>query len=89
MNKKVLTAVGSIALLFATQFAYAEDSDSERGQGGGRQGPPPEAFTACEGKSVGDSSEFEGRNGEAITGTCEEGRDGELILRPDNPPERR
>ena len=28
-------------------------------QGRGQQGPPPEAYTACEGKLEGDTAEFE------------------------------
>lgn len=51
-------------------------------------GPPPEAFTACEGKTAGAEVTFSGRNGESITATCEE-RDGELVAVPaDAPPPR-
>ena len=74
---KIKIILSSLCLLSISHLALAED----------RKGPPPEATEACEGKSEGDSAEFEGRNGDAITGTCEE-RDGTLILRPDNPPER-
>jgi hypothetical protein len=49
------------------------------------QGPPPEAYTACEGLSAGDTAEFESPHGDTITGTCEEEGD-RLVLRPDNPP---
>lgn len=49
------------------------------------QGPPPEAYTACEGLSAGDTAEFESPRGDIITGTCEEEGD-RLVLRPDNPP---
>lgn len=87
MNKKVLTAAASIALMFAAQTAYASE-EGGRGQGGDRKGPPPEAFTACEGKSVGDTSSFEGRNGETLSGTCEETPDGQMVLHPDNAPQR-
>lgn len=48
-------------------------------------GPPPEAYTVCEGKSVGDTAEFESPRGDTVTGTCEEDGD-RLVLRPDNPP---
>jgi hypothetical protein len=48
-------------------------------------GPPPEAYTACEGKSVGDTAEFESPHGDTLTGKCEEDGD-RLVLRPDNPP---
>jgi hypothetical protein len=51
------------------------------------QGPPPEAISACEGKSVGDSVEFTGRRGEAVKATCKK-IDGKLAAVPDNMPER-
>ena len=53
--------------------------------GGRRQGPPPEAYTACEGKAVGDKAEFVSPRGDTVTGTCEEEGD-RLVLRPVNPP---
>lgn len=51
-------------------------------EGGRRHGPPPEAYTACEGKNAGDSAQFESPHGETVTGTCKEER-GRLVLRPD------
>ena len=75
MKTKIL--LSAVALLLTTHMAQAND----------RRGPPPEAFEACEGKSEGDSAEFEGRDGEAIPGVCEE-RDGTMVLRPNNPPSR-
>ncbi|WP_413698739.1 hypothetical protein ACLKMH_14130 [Psychromonas sp. KJ10-10] len=71
----------SVALLLTSQFTFANQQGPS-----GNPGPPPEATTACEDKSEGDSAEFEGRDGEIITGTCED-RNGTLILRPDNPPQ--
>ncbi len=62
--------------------AFAQD------RGGRRQGPPPEAYAACEGKSAGDKAEFERPRGDTVTGTCVQQGD-RLFLRPDNPPERR
>ena len=50
-----------------------------------RPGPPPEAYTACEGKSAGDAAEFQSPRGDTVTGTCEQEGD-RLVLRPDNPP---
>ncbi len=50
--------------------------------GGGHHGPPPEAYTACEGKGSGDQAELIGRHGETVTGTCEQEGD-RLVLRPD------
>ncbi|WP_319575656.1 hypothetical protein [uncultured Desulfobacter sp.] len=50
-----------------------------------RAKPPQEAFTACEGKSEGDTALFEASNGETITGTCRQDRNGDrLLLIPDN-----
>lgn len=47
------------------------------------QKPPIEAYTACEGKSEGETAEFENQNGDTVTGTCvQEGE--RLVLRPDN-----
>lgn len=63
------------------------DTAYARGSGRGHHGPPPEAYTACEGKSEGDTAEFESPHGDTVTGTCEQDRDGDrLVLRPDNPP---
>jgi len=48
-------------------------------------GPPPEAYTACEGKAAGDKAEFANPHGDTVTGTCK--KQGErLFLVPDNPP---
>ncbi|MCP4623793.1 MAG: hypothetical protein GY850_09715 [bacterium] len=33
-----------------------------------RQGPPPKAYTACEGKNIGDEAQFISPRGEAVTG---------------------
>jgi hypothetical protein len=82
MKTIAATLFAFLALLLASQNIFA---DSNQQDSSNRQGPPPEATTACEGKSAGDSAEFEGRNGDSITGTCEE-MNGQLILRPDNPP---
>ena len=59
--------------------ASAQQSDRRR------HGPPPEAYTACEDKSEGDSAEFVSPRGDTVTGTCEYEGD-RLVLRPDNPP---
>ena len=75
MKKTTITLVATLALLTVSQLAMAKGPS-------GRRGPPPEAFTACEGKSAGDTAEFSGRNGESVAGTCEE-RNGKLVLRPE------
>ncbi len=74
-----------MAGMLVTANAFGDESSSGE-QGRRRQGPPPEAFTACEGKSAGDTAEFVSPHGDTVTGTCEE-RNGRLVLHPDNPPE--
>ncbi len=59
--------------------------DNPEGKSGSKRvGPPPEAYNACEGKKVGDASQFVNPRGETVSGICKE-RDGKLILRPDRP----
>jgi hypothetical protein len=83
MKKRSIPLFTTIALLIASQYALASSNQQSSSN---RQGPPQEAFTACEGKSAGDSASFEGRNGDTIEGTCEE-MNGQMILRPTNPPQ--
>ena len=47
--------------------------------------PPPEAYTACEGKHPGEKARFTGPRGNTVSGTCEQQGDGRLLLRPDHP----
>jgi hypothetical protein len=69
----VLLAICAITHVFVS-VAFSQEREIRR------QGPPPEAYEACEGKNVGDEAEFV----KTVTGTCEE--EGEkLVLRPDNP----
>lgn len=64
-------------------FAFSQGSNANNEQQPSeRRGPPPAAFTACEGKIAGDQSQFETRRGETLTGTCED-MDGKLVLRPE------
>lgn len=49
---------------------------------GKRRGPPPEAYSACEGKNAGDQAQFEDGRGETLIGSCEEDH-GQLVLRPE------
>lgn len=49
------------------------------------KGPPPEAFTACEDKAVGDIVSFKGQRGEALESTCQM-KNGKLVAVPDNMP---
>ncbi len=70
----MVIALAGILMIFSSFGNTALSQENARRH----QGPPPEAFTACEGKSAGDT----------VTGTCEEQGD-QLVLRPDNPPGRR
>jgi hypothetical protein len=68
-----------ISTLMVSPFSFGEMSKPRQ--------PPEAAFTACEGKSAGDSTQFETRRGKTLTGKCEiVGGDnaGKLVLRPDN-----
>jgi hypothetical protein len=58
--------------------------DRSKGQSGGkRQGPPPEAYQACLGKSAGSTSQFVNPRGETVKGRCGEDN-GKMVLRPDS-----
>lgn len=54
-------------------------------QGGPQGGPPPEAIKACEGKKVGESASFKGRQGETVKGVCQE-IEGKLAVVPEGGP---
>jgi len=51
--------------------------DSQSRNGGGRRGPPPEAYTACEGLSEGGACSVETPHG-TLSGTCRVPRRGSL-----------
>ncbi len=78
--KEVILVMALLSLVPMTALA-----GNNNGQDGRRQGPPPEAIEACEGKQAGDSVEFTGRRGETLKATCEE-RDGQLVAVPENMP---
>ena len=65
-------------------IAFGNDASSQETRRR-HHGPPPEAYTACEGKNVGDTAKFVSPHGDTVTGTCEQEGD-RLVLRPDNPP---
>lgn len=85
MKTAPITLAATLVLMLGSQFALAANDDMKGPKG--RRGPPPEAFTACEGKSAGDAAEFVSPRGDTIAGTCEE-RDGKLVLKPTNRPDR-
>jgi len=82
MNKAPPALSLMVALLLSSPSGYANNNDQAKGE---RRGPPPEAFTVCEGKSSGDTAQLETRNGKTLAGICEElgGMNaGKLVLRP-------
>lgn len=84
MNLIKKMSVILVLFTLCSTHAFAENSSSGNDRGR-QQGPPPEAYTACDGKSAGDTAEFVSPRGDTVTGTCEEQGD-DLVLRPDNPP---
>jgi len=84
--KKTFIVIALLGICIAFSSFWNEASAQETGRR--HHGPPPEAYTACEGKAVGDTAEFVSPRGDTVPGTCELEGD-RLVLRPDNPPERR
>ncbi|MFH2093273.1 MAG: hypothetical protein ABIJ31_13000 [Pseudomonadota bacterium] len=85
-NMKKLIIATIVILGICVAIAFGSDTEERRPRGG-QNGPPPEAYTACENKNEGDTSEFISPHGDTVTGTCEQQGD-RLVLRPDNPPPR-
>jgi hypothetical protein len=81
--KTIICLLVLISLIPVASWASAND-----GKGKQRNGPPPEAIEACEGKEVGDSVGFTGRRGKTLTATCEE-RNGQLVAVPEGRGERK
>jgi hypothetical protein len=82
------TSIGIVLLGIFIAFGSIGNGAWAQQKGRRHQGPPPEAYTACEGKSEGDTAEFVSPHGDTVTGTCEMEGD-RLVLRPDNPPDGR
>jgi len=89
MNSKLRKKIGTgivFALMGILIAVNAFESDVFSQQNRRRHhGPPPEAYTACEGKNAGDTAEFVSPHGDTVTGTCVQESD-RLVLRPDRPP---
>jgi hypothetical protein len=83
---KKFTLVTFVILGICATIAFGSDTQKRRPMGG-HNGPPPEAYTACENKNAGDAAEFVSPHGDTVTGICELQGD-QLVLRPDNPPEK-
>lgn len=79
---KKTSIVITLFVIFIAVIAFGKDASSQE-TGRRQHGPPPEAFTACEGKSAGDVAEFVSPHGDTVMGTCEQ-QDDRLVLRPDN-----
>jgi len=87
MAKRTSIIITFIGILLATS-SFGSDSSMENNGRRGHQGPPPEAYCACEDKGAGDTAEFVSPRGDTVTGICDLERNGDrLVLRPDSPPE--
>lgn len=82
--KHILPLVGFALIVGISACAYAQPSSDDGKQ---RRGPPPEAFTACESKSQGDSCTVSTPKGE-LSGTCEMPKGDKLVCAPEGGRER-
>lgn len=69
MNTRMIVQGLSTVVIVAMISVVAACAKGDKG--GRPQGPPPEAFEACEGKAEGDSVSFKGPRGESLEATCE------------------
>jgi hypothetical protein len=77
---KSLKAITILSMLVAIPVSgCAEDSSRGRDR---KQGPPPEAIQACEGKQEGDIVSFTGGRGESVKATCQTVED-QLVAVPE------
>ena len=83
MNATRKISIVFVLLAIYTTNAIGNDASPQE-KGGRRHGPPPEAYTACEGKKAADTAKFVNPRGETVTGTCEQ-EGNRLVLRPDYP----
>ena len=81
-NRYVFITLISLMLVLGVQYVEVLAQDTRR-----IPPPPPEAYTACKGKSAGDTAEFVSPRGDTVTGACKQQGD-QLFLVPDNPPPR-
>lgn len=79
----VLAVIASLAAFTACAGGGGRSGGPDgSGPGGGKQGAPPEAYKACEGKQEGDAVTFSGRDGESLKATCQT-VDGKLVAVPE------
>ncbi len=84
--KTIIVICATSSIIFSGIALSAEiDQTTSQKSSARRQGPPPEAYTACESKNIGDKAQFVNPHGKTLTGTCEQEGD-LLVLRPDNQP---
>lgn len=84
-NVKLLKLSTVLMLLLSMPITGCAESGNRDQKG--KQGPPPEAIEACEGKQEGDSVTFTGRQGENLNATCKS-KDGMLAAVPEGHKER-
>lgn len=87
-SKKLIFKLLSTTLLVSAPFivpAFANTIDMPPEKPGYRPSPPPEFFTACEDKAVGDAVSIRTPSGETIEAVCEQ-RDDQMVARPLTPP---
>ncbi|MBF0258429.1 MAG: hypothetical protein HQK62_06265 [Desulfamplus sp.] len=84
MKTALTLSIGLLLITLCVAHAFGDDITSMK-KPGRHHNPPPEAYTACEGKSAGDSAEFVNPHGETVTGICEL-QETRLVLRPERPP---
>jgi len=78
--KRSIVMLGLMLVVGGSAYGETTVGDAAA-QGGPHHGPPPEAYTACEGKTEGSTAQLIGRDGQAVTGICRLA-DGKLVLRP-------
>ncbi len=82
--KQGAATVGLVVFLTTAGWVFGQAPG-----GGHHQGPPPEAFKACEGKSPGDTVQIQTPHGQTISGACQETQDGQLVAVPQSGPQGR
>lgn len=70
----------------ARDIIIAQAGGTDAPSGRGHHGPPPEAISACEGLSEGDTCSFTSRRGDEIEGICGTTRNGDFACMPEGGP---
>ena len=80
-TKRIMSGVAIIMMVSMLALAGCANNNKDS-RGDKKQGPPPEAIKACNGKQAGDSVSFSGRGGSSVTGTCQT-INGQLVAVPE------